>query len=111
VCTCTAPQIRRYLSSVSGPLLDRIDIHIEVHPFGAKARELALLGEDSKTVRKRVLATRARQARRGPKLSAQAPAIYPFIERGKVEAERRGSYEKARTKRRNGKRCRYAEAT
>ena len=71
VCTCTAPQIRRYLSSVSGPLLDRIDICIEVHPLGTRARELALPGEDSKTVQKRVVATRARQARRGPKPNAR----------------------------------------
>jgi magnesium chelatase family protein len=51
--------------------MDRIDIHIEVHPLGAKARELALPGEDSGTVQKRVLATRARQARRGPRLNAR----------------------------------------
>ncbi|RYZ83791.1 MAG: hypothetical protein EOP04_19270 [Proteobacteria bacterium] len=29
-CTCTAPQIRWYLSRIRGPLLDRIDLHIEV---------------------------------------------------------------------------------
>jgi len=31
-CTCTVPQIKRYLSKISGPLLDRIDMHIEVFP-------------------------------------------------------------------------------
>lgn len=31
-CTCTAQQIQRYTARVSGPLLDRIDIHIEVPP-------------------------------------------------------------------------------
>jgi magnesium chelatase family protein len=71
VCTCTAPEIRRYLSKLSGPLLDRVDITIEVHPMGQRAMELALPGEDSKTVQKRVMATRARQAQRGPKLNAQ----------------------------------------
>jgi magnesium chelatase family protein len=70
-CTCTAPEIRRYLSKISGPLLDRIDICIEVHGLPARARELALPGEDSRTVRARVVATRARQARRGPKLNAK----------------------------------------
>jgi magnesium chelatase family protein len=29
-CTCTLPQIQKYMSRISGPLLDRIDIHIEV---------------------------------------------------------------------------------
>ncbi len=32
-CTCTPPQIKRYLSKISGPLLDRIDMHIEVFPI------------------------------------------------------------------------------
>ncbi len=70
-CTCTAPEIRRYLSKISGPLLDRIDICIEVHPLPLRSRELALPGEDSGTVRARVVATRARQARRGLKLNAR----------------------------------------
>ncbi len=70
-CTCTAPEIRRYLSKISGPLLDRIDICIEVHPLPVRDRERALPGEDSQTVRARVVATRARQARRGPKLNAR----------------------------------------
>lgn len=57
-------QMERYLSKVSGPLLDRIDIHIEVPavPF----RELADKqdGTDSATMRERVLAARMRQAER-----------------------------------------------
>jgi magnesium chelatase family protein len=38
-CNCSKPQIERYLSRISGPLLDRIDIHIEVPPV--PFRELA----------------------------------------------------------------------
>ena len=32
-CSCTPPQIKKYLSKISGPLLDRIDMHIEVFPI------------------------------------------------------------------------------
>ena len=44
-CTCTPTQIRSYLSKVSGPLLDRIDMHIEILPL--KYSELAALGLDA----------------------------------------------------------------
>ena len=65
-CTCTAPQIRRYLSSVSGPLLDRIDIHIEVGPEGhVRTRRKS---ECSREVQKRVVAARERQRARPGKL-------------------------------------------
>jgi magnesium chelatase family protein len=61
-CRCTPDQVARYRSKVSGPLLDRIDLHVEVprQPF---ARLPA--GEDSATVRARVDAARSRQQRRG----------------------------------------------
>ena len=58
-CTCSAPIIQRYLSRISGPLLDRIDIHIEVP--AVKYRELSegTSSEPSQTIRDRV--ERARQ--------------------------------------------------
>jgi len=63
-CHCTVPQIERYMSKISGPLLDRIDIHIEVPavPF----RELAgnAAGTSSATMREQVVAARDIQARR-----------------------------------------------
>ncbi|MBN2318969.1 MAG: YifB family Mg chelatase-like AAA ATPase [Acidobacteria bacterium] len=57
-CTCTPPLIQRYLARVSGPLLDRIDIHIQVP--AVKYKELAQKekSEESAAVRERVLAAR-----------------------------------------------------
>jgi magnesium chelatase family protein len=63
-CTCTAPQIRRYLSRISGPLLDRIDIHIEVPRLSSEELMNKRAGEPSACVRKRVCAARARQVER-----------------------------------------------
>jgi magnesium chelatase family protein len=53
-CTCTVPQIQRYRSKISGPLMDRIDIHIEVP--AVKYRDLASrdAGEPSKEIKRRV---------------------------------------------------------
>jgi len=58
-CTCTPAAIQKYMSRISGPLLDRIDIHIEVP--AVKYKELAAkpTGESSEVVRERV--NRARQ--------------------------------------------------
>jgi magnesium chelatase family protein len=63
-CTCTPPQIERYRSRISGPLLDRIDMHIEVPPL--RYRELAAetQAETSETVRARVKRARAAQHER-----------------------------------------------
>ena len=63
-CTCTPAQVARYLSRVSGPLLDRIDTHIEVG--GVTYDELASssYGESSEKVRARVNEARAVQLRR-----------------------------------------------
>ncbi|MGD0919584.1 MAG: ATP-binding protein [Thermodesulfobacteriota bacterium] len=53
-CTCTIPQIQRYRSKISGPLMDRIDIHIEVP--AVKYRDLAKResGESSREIKKRI---------------------------------------------------------
>lgn len=63
-CTCTLPQIQRYRSRVSGPLLDRIDIHIEVP--AVRYRELVGWeeGESSPVIRERVARARAVQQER-----------------------------------------------
>ena len=60
-CRCSPDQIERYRARVSGPLLDRIDLHVEV-PRQAFGKLPA--GEDSATVRARVDAARDRQGRR-----------------------------------------------
>ena len=63
-CTCTPPLIQRYLSRVSGPLLDRIDLHIQVP--AVKYKELAQdeKAEDSAAIRQRILAARFTQCKR-----------------------------------------------
>jgi magnesium chelatase family protein len=73
-CTCTPPIIQRYVSKISGPLLDRIDIHIDMP--AVKYRELreAAGGDTSDDVRKRVVKARERQLARyqGEKIHANA---------------------------------------
>ena len=73
-CGCTAPQIQRYRSKVSGPLLDRIDIQVEVP--GLRYQELATRnpGEPSTLVRQRVNEARARQIKRFEKRNIHANA-------------------------------------
>jgi len=53
-CTCTPPQIQRYLSKISGPLLDRIDIHLEVQPIRYEQMRSTQPGENSAEIRSRV---------------------------------------------------------
>lgn len=63
-CKCSPIQIERYLARISGPLLDRIDIHIEVPPvpFRELANETA--GTNSEQMRKQVIEARAVQRQR-----------------------------------------------
>lgn len=63
-CTCNPGQIQRYMSKISGPLLDRIDIQVEVTPVPFEALNSAPPGESSATIRERVLRARAVQAER-----------------------------------------------
>ncbi|HEY6563618.1 MAG TPA: YifB family Mg chelatase-like AAA ATPase [Pirellulaceae bacterium] len=60
-CQCTPPQIERYMSKISGPLLDRIDIHIEVPAVPYKELSAETLGVSSTTMREEVLRARRRQ--------------------------------------------------
>ena len=56
--------IQRYVSKISGPLLDRIDIHIEVPAVKYKELRAPSSSEDSAAVRRRVIAARTRQTER-----------------------------------------------
>ena len=60
-CMCTPPMIQRYVAKVDGPLLDRIDIHIEVPAVQYKELCGGAAAEGSAEIRKRVLAARRRQ--------------------------------------------------
>ncbi|MFQ5776999.1 MAG: YifB family Mg chelatase-like AAA ATPase [Terriglobia bacterium] len=63
-CRCTPPQIQRYVSKISGPLLDRIDIHIDVPAVRFKELRAKAPAENSAAVRARVLQARQRQLER-----------------------------------------------
>ncbi|WP_106476648.1 YifB family Mg chelatase-like AAA ATPase [Phytohalomonas tamaricis] len=64
-CHCTANQVQRYQARLSGPLLDRIDLQVEVPALPAAQLTSTETGESSATVRARVLAARERQRQRG----------------------------------------------
>lgn len=63
-CSCTAPAIIRYQKRISGPLLDRIDIHVEVPRIDYEKLADKRKAEDSATIRVRVQAARERQVQR-----------------------------------------------
>ncbi|MCL5036757.1 MAG: YifB family Mg chelatase-like AAA ATPase [Chloroflexi bacterium] len=63
-CTCGPYQIGRYVKRVSGPLLDRIDIHIEVPRLKVEELKNKAPGEKSEKIRERVMAARERQTAR-----------------------------------------------
>jgi magnesium chelatase family protein len=63
-CHCTPPLIQRYVAKVSGPLLDRIDIHIEVPAVQYRELRGGAASEGSAAIRARVLQARQRQAAR-----------------------------------------------
>lgn len=63
-CTCQAGQVTKYLNKISGPLLDRIDIQIEVIPVPFKDLSAMRDGEPSSVIRERVLRARKIQEER-----------------------------------------------
>ncbi|MFW2477685.1 MAG: YifB family Mg chelatase-like AAA ATPase [Sediminibacterium sp.] len=63
-CTCGPGIVQKYLNKVSGPLLDRIDLHVEVTPVAFSELSNQQNGEDSAAIRERVIKAREIQATR-----------------------------------------------
>lgn len=82
-CTCSETSVRNYKSKISGPLLDRIDIHIEVPPVTFEQMQQKEKPECSKTIRERVQKARKRQQLRykGTGISCNANLTSPMIKK------------------------------
>ena len=63
-CQCTPGQIHKYLNKISGPLLDRIDIQIEITPLSFQELSRTRPGESSAAIRERVIKARKIQEER-----------------------------------------------
>ncbi|MDE6504095.1 MAG: ATP-binding protein, partial [Muribaculaceae bacterium] len=63
-CTCDAGAVKKYLGRISGPLLDRIDIQVEIQPVEFDDMAAERPGESSSSIRGRVMAARLVQTRR-----------------------------------------------
>ena len=80
-CTCSPPSIQRYMAKISGPLLDRIDIHIEVPAVKYKELSTKAKSESSDAIRERVIAARQIQIQRFKEI----PYIYNNGDMGSKE--------------------------
>jgi magnesium chelatase family protein len=63
-CTCPPGAVQKYLNKISGPLLDRIDLHVEVTPVAFSELSNTKKGESSEHIRERVIRAREIQAER-----------------------------------------------
>lgn len=63
-CRCTQPQIEKYLGKVSGPLLDRIDLCVELQPVDILHLQTKITGESSEQMRERIERARKMQEKR-----------------------------------------------
>lgn len=63
-CSCSPAAVHRYLGRVSGPLMDRIDLHVEVTPVSREEMSSDVVAESSAVVRERVMRAREVQAKR-----------------------------------------------
>ncbi|MEG1587339.1 MAG: YifB family Mg chelatase-like AAA ATPase [Bacteroidales bacterium] len=71
-CTCTGNSVKRYMNKISGPLLDRIDMHIEIVPVPFEDISANIPTESSAVIRERVIRARKIQEER----FADEPGIY-----------------------------------
>ncbi len=67
-CTCAPERVRNYRARLSGPLLDRVDLHVVLPPVDVAHLQSSARGEPSAAVRARVIAARAVQAARAKRL-------------------------------------------
>jgi magnesium chelatase family protein len=79
-CTCSSVQVRRYLGKLSGPLMDRIDMRVQVEPVGRVEMAQTELGESSDEIRSRVIQARCAAQERFAKDSWQLNAQIPSRE-------------------------------
>lgn len=70
-CRCSIPQIQRYRSKISGPLMDRIDMHIETPAVRIEELQTSVVGEDSLSIRRRVENCRNIQKKRYIEIGTQ----------------------------------------
>ena len=63
-CTCSRKQVQAYLGKISGPLLDRFDLHVDVDPVPFEDLASQETGESSAAIRERIEAARDRQRER-----------------------------------------------
>lgn len=77
LCTCRDDQIQRYFSRISGPLMDRIDIHVEVTPVKFQELQDRRRGESSLVIRSRVEEARELQRKRYQTASVQQKSVRP----------------------------------
>jgi magnesium chelatase family protein len=103
VCRCSPDQIQRYRSRVSGPLMDRFDLHVALPPLSLREIEHAQQGDDSAAVQARVSAAHIRRQEREqrdervprserrsalPRLAAELePGALRFLHRGMQQLE------------------------
>lgn len=82
-CRCTPTQIQRYRARISGPLLDRIDLHIEAPALALAELRSEKPGEPSSAMRQRIEASRVRQLARfsGTRITANARMTHAQIRR------------------------------
>jgi magnesium chelatase family protein len=71
LCTCPPDRVERYRARVSGPLLDRFDLHVSLPRVDARSLREATHGEPSAQIRERVIAARTRQRARQQHASAK----------------------------------------
>lgn len=81
-CVCSPGVVQRYLSKISGPLLDRIDLHIEITPVPFEELSSSQKAESSEDIRQRVVRARQRQSERfkdTPEIFANAQMPSPMV--------------------------------
>lgn len=93
-CTCSQNAVHKYLNKISGPLLDRLDLHIEVPPVDYKSLSDKAIGETSAAIRERVSRARMMQVERykGTGITCNAQLTPSLLRKHCVMTEEAGAY-------------------